>query len=320
MRVYEIRHLTRYRYRGPVRFGDHRMMLRPLESFDQRVLSFDLEISPTPRSIRFGHDVLGNTVGHAAFDLPGEDLTFHSKVVVERRAPLRPDRWEVDATLPAAYDPDDLPDLVRSMERRDADPDGAVDRFARRFLSPRGQTSIVGLLEDMTAAIHSEFRYATRLEGGAQAPAETLQRRVGSCRDFAVLMIDAARSLGLAAQFVSGYIYAPAVSHGPLTRVGGGHTHAWLRVYVPRCGWVEFDPTNGLVANPDLLRVAATRDPSQASPLSGVFHGAGTAFLGLEVEVDVTRLDHQETDLASGARAHLHLSDAPPPRRAGAAR
>jgi transglutaminase-like putative cysteine protease len=180
------------------------------------------------------------------------------------------------------------------MERRRPDPDGAVDRFARSFLAPRGQTSIMALLEDMTAAINAEFRYAARLEGGAQAPAETLERRTGSCRDFAVLMIDAARSLGLAAQFVSGYLYTPPVTRGSLTRLGGGHTHAWVRVYVPQWGWVEFDPTNGLIASPDLLRVAAARDPSQASPLSGVFQGAGAAFLGLDVEVCVDRLADAE--------------------------
>ena len=139
----------------------------------------------------------------------------------------------------------------------------------------------------MTRAIHTEFRYAKRLEGGAQPPLKTLHTGQGSCRDFAMLMIEAARSLGLASRFVSGYIYAPPRPEGAPRRVGGGHTHAWVRVYVPSCGWVEFDPTNGIIGAADLIRVAVVRDPSQAVPLSGSYSGAPQDYIGMDVEVDV---------------------------------
>jgi transglutaminase-like putative cysteine protease len=105
------------------------------------------------------------------------------------------------------------------------------------------------------------------------------------------LMMEAVRSLGLAAQFVSGYIYTPPRHAGPLTRLGGGHTHAWVRVFLPSCGWVEFDPTNGIVGNADLVRVAIARDPRQALPLCGSWSGEATDYLGMDVEVDVVSDD-----------------------------
>ena len=111
--------------------------------------------------------------------------------------------------------------------------------------------------------------------------------RSGTCRDYAVLMMDAARSLGLAARFVSGYVYSPYVSRESPGRIGGGHTHAWVRIFLPSCGWVEFDPTNGIVGNADLVRVAITRDPRQATPLHGTWAGEAGDFLDMDVTVDV---------------------------------
>jgi transglutaminase-like putative cysteine protease len=296
MAVLSIRHLTRYRYRSPVRFGDHRMMFRPLESFDQRVLSSALDISPTPAQLRYGHDVFGNCFGIAQFAGRASELTFDSRVTLEHTP--APAFCDVDgdvatygARLPVAYDADDLPDLSLSMERQHADADGRLERWARGFVRQQGKTSLQALLAQMTQAIYSDFRYAHRLHGHAQTPAETLASRTGSCRDFAVLMMEAARSLGLAAQFVSGYIHSPGRHLGAQTRVGGGHTHAWVRIYLPPCGWVEFDPTNGIVGNADLVRVAVARSPRQALPLWGSWHGDAGDFLGMDVEIDVLSED-----------------------------
>ena len=167
-----------------------------------------------------------------------------------------------------------------------ADPQGLVDAWARRFVRGGGKTSLQGLLSEMTQAIYADFKYNSRLEMGAQTPLETLELGSGSCRDYAVLMIEAVRSLGLAARFVSGYIYSPYAGANR-SRIGGGHTHAWVRVYLPACGWIEFDPTNGIVGNTDLVRVAISRDPRQATPLHGTWYGSPGDYLDMEVEVDV---------------------------------
>jgi len=125
-----------------------------------------------------------------------------------------------------------------------------------------------------------------REESGVQDPVKTLRVKSGSCRDFAVLMMEAVRTLGLAARFVTGYLYVPEGL--PAERVGGGATHAWLEVYLPGAGWIEFDPTNGIVGNHDLIRVAVARDPRQAVPISGTWTGFPSDHLGMTVEVEVT--------------------------------
>jgi transglutaminase-like putative cysteine protease len=292
MPILSIRHLTRYRYRKPVAFGEHRMMFRPLESYDQRVLSSSLTISPNPTRLHQVHDVFGNCVAIARFSGRAREIVFESRVSLDHRpqpafASLDGDIETYVEALPLTYAPEDLPDLLHSMQRQHPEAGGAVERWARSFVRHDGQTRLQTLLADMTQAIHGDFNYGKRLHGAPQAPAETLSLRGGTCRDFAVLMMDAVRSLGLAAQFVSGYLYCPPRQVGGLTRIGGGHTHAWLRVYLPACGWVEFDPTNGIVGNTDLVRVAIARDPRQALPLYGTWAGDTGAYLGMDVEVDV---------------------------------
>jgi transglutaminase-like putative cysteine protease len=292
MPVVSIRHLTAYRYRNPVALGEHRMMLRPLESYDQRILSASLAITPEPSSLRNVHDVFGNCVSIARFQGRTDRLAVESRMVLEHTPQPT---FEFDGEywgqrLPFSYAPEDLPDLARSMERQHPDPDGELEAWARRFVRRAGPTSLRTLLSDMTHAIHDGFTYGTRLSGAPQAPLETLSLRTGSCRDFAMLMIEAVRSLGLAARFVSGYVYSSSAkaTGGKGGRAGGGHTHAWVRVFLPSCGWVEFDPTNGIVGNADLVRVAIARDPRQAVPLHGTWAGLPADYLGMDVEVEVS--------------------------------
>jgi transglutaminase-like putative cysteine protease len=284
----QIIHRTTYRYRKPVAFGEHRLMMRPRESYDQHVISHDLRIDPGPNQMRHVHDVFGNCVTIATFEGRSDALSFESEVLLDHTpAPLATHCEDAigpwGPSLPFAYDAEDMPDLVRSVERGFPDPERAVEAWVRRFLKWNGPTYVLPLLSEMTRAIHTEFSYGRRLEAGVQTPAETLAKRTGTCRDYAVLMMEAARSLGLAAHFVSGYIYVPPV--GGSRHVGGGHTHAWAEVYLPSCGWIEFDPTNGLIGNRDLVRVAVVRDPKQATPLWGSWDGEAGDFVGMDVEV-----------------------------------
>ncbi|MET0272547.1 MAG: transglutaminase family protein [Phenylobacterium sp.] len=287
MPVVSIRHLTTYRYRNPVAFGEHRMMFRPLESFDQRLISAEVGITPDPALLRHIHDVGGACVGVARFQGRSEILSFESRVRVDHQPQVAFDLEGEEGAIgqpPFSYSADEVADLARSIARRHPDEDGAVAAWARRFLRPMGRTRLSALLSDMAQSIRQDFKYAVRLEGAPQSPAATLSLRRGSCRDFALLMIEAARSLGLAAQFVSGYVYSSSAKAG---RAGGGHTHAWVRVYLPACGWVDFDPTNGIVGNIDLIRVAVVNDPRQALPLHGTWAGLPSDYLGMDVTVQV---------------------------------
>ena len=296
MPVLSVRHLTRYRYRNPVAFGEHRMMFRPREGCDQRLVTSNLLIVPTPAHMRDVQDVFGNWVSLARFNGRASELSFESRLTLEHTplpafGDLQGDVGFLSGGRPFAYDEDDLPDLQRSIEPQHPDPKGELARWARRFVQAKGATNLQHLLADMTQAIYAGLKYGKRLEHGVQSPLTTLKTGSGTCRDFAVLMIEAVRTLGLAAQFVSGYIHSPSRKLGQPERTGGGHTHAWLRVYLPTCGWIEFDPTNGIVGNTDLISVAVVNDPRKASPLVGAWSGFPTDFLGMDVEVDVTSVE-----------------------------
>lgn len=295
MTVLRVRHVTTYRYRQPVSLGEHRMMLRPREGHDQRLISADLVISPAPVAQRWMLDVFGNHVAFVQFGARASELRFESEVVLDHRPSHAFDGHLADfpledyaATYPFTYGSEDMPDLMRLIERHGPDPHHEVDRWARRFLSRGGNTDTRALLLGINHAIWQGFTYVAREEKGLQEPTTTLRLGSGSCRDFAMLMMDAVRALGLAARFVSGYLHVPARGE---RRLGGGATHAWLQVFLPGAGWVEFDPTNGIVGNRDLVRVAVVREPTQAVPLSGTWTGAPGDYLAMNVAVSVSAVE-----------------------------
>ncbi len=286
MPVLGVHHVTTYRYRQPVAFGEHRMMFRPREGHDQRLIEATLKITPEPAELRWQHDVFGNSVGIARFAGRARELRFDSRILLDH-APVNALDYPIgqDAeTYPFAYDVEDLPDLARSIERQYPDPDHKVERWARSFVRRDGATGTRDLLSAMTHGVRQRFTYIARSERGVQEPLLTMRLGSGTCRDFAVFMIEALRALGLAARFVSGYIYSGARGG----RIGGGATHAWLRVYVPGAGWVELDPTNGIIGNRDLIRVAIARDHRQVLPLHGTWTGFPSDDLGMTVQVSVT--------------------------------
>jgi transglutaminase-like putative cysteine protease len=295
--VLSVRHLTRYRYARPVAFGEHRMMFRPRESFDQHVLDSVLTITPRPTSIRYVHDVFGNSIGIAHFDTRARELVFESINRLEHHPENSLDIPQAEFganAYPFTYAAVDDADLAPSRTPLFADPGGELGAWSRRFLEGLTACDAPHALAAMTLAIHDELTYEGRPSGPARSPLETLALGRGTCRDFAVLMMEAARTLGLAARFVSGYLYVPKREGQPMHK-GGGNTHAWVRVFLPGGGWAEFDPTNGLVGNRDLIRVAVARDPAQAVPLTGTFDGENDDYLGMDVEVDVVAEEPNET-------------------------
>ena len=299
MPVLTISHVTHYKYRQPVSFGEHRIMVRPRESYDQRLIEARLDIDPAPANVRWLHDVFGNSVAIARFEGRATSLRFASFVRLEH-APVAREHVAVESyarCYPFTYASEDMPDLLRSIERQHYDPYRVIDTWARRFVRNDGATDTVGMLSDMTATIKRDFTYVPRHEKGTQTPIETLTKRQGTCRDFAVLMIEAVRALGFAARFVSGYVYNPSRGEG---RVGGGNTHAWVRVFLPGSGWVEFDPTNGIIGNRGLVRVAVARDPQQAVPLSGTWAGMPSSSEGMKVSVEIHLEDALEIQTTAG--------------------
>lgn len=292
MKILTVHHATTYRYREKVRFGEHRLMIRPRDSHDLRLLRSQLTLSP-PATLRWLHDVFGNSVAIADFAEPAAELNIVSTLALERYAlerPVFPVATEA-ATYPFVYSPNDRTDLGRLLEQHYPDPKGVVAAWAQEFVAQKG-IDTVQLLAAINAAIKRDFAYATRDVEGTQPPIETLERRAGSCRDFAVLLIEAVRCLGFGARFVTGYLYDPAVEGGEESVQGAGATHAWAEIYLPGAGWIEYDPTNGLIAGENLIRVAVTRDAAQAVPVEGSFVGDAAAFIAMEVQVTVTSGSH----------------------------
>ena len=290
-----IRHVTTYRYRQPVAFGEHRMMLRPRDSHDQKVIEASLDISPEPSSLHFIEDAFGNHVAIARFDGSATELSFESIVSLEHSPADASDLALTEAarSFPVGYSAEEMPDLAHCIERHHADPDDEVGRWARQFLHASGSIGTLELLVRLCQGIHQGFLYRRREAKGIQQPLETLRLGHGSCRDFALLMIEAARSLGLAARFVSGYLAVPLAhdeepaGDGAVNRAHGA-THAWAQVYLPGAGWIDFDPTSGSVGKAALVTVAVVRDPDQALPLHGTFIGSASDPLGMDVHVSVT--------------------------------
>jgi transglutaminase-like putative cysteine protease len=309
MRLLTVRHVTIYDYSEPVRLGEHRMMFRPRESHDLRLVSTSLEIRPRPANLRWVHDVFDNSVAIATFSDTTAELRFDSTVTLEHLETALPD-YALEAGAenhPFRYPDDDRPDLIGALMRRY--PNHLVDRWATQFLTPSGPLGTMNLLHSMTLGIREQFDYVRRPQKGVQSPGETLRRGRGSCRDFALLMMEAVRSLGLAARFVSGYIFVPQVD--PDATIGGGATHAWLQVYLPGAGWIDFDPTNSIIGNRNLVRVAVAWDPRQVLPLWGSFIGSAASSSGMTVEVSVTEEDRESLRARNDRTARL---DQPTPR------
>jgi transglutaminase-like putative cysteine protease len=287
MPLLTIHHKTEYRYTHPVAFGEHRIMLRPRDGHDLRVLAGDLEITPEPMTLRWIHDVFGNSVAIATFDERARTLSVRSTATIDHN-PADPFALTADDPAyfyPFFYDSEEILDLREFITPQYGDPDGELTAWALNFLDGEGPTPTFNILSGMTHGIHKAFTYRKRHERGTQHPLDTLQTRSGTCRDYALFMIEALRRLGIAARFVSGYLFI----HGDREHgyVGGGSTHAWVQVYLPSAGWIEFDPTNGIVGSRDLIRVAVARDPRQAIPLHGTYLGSADAFVGMDVSINV---------------------------------
>ncbi|MGA0603043.1 transglutaminase family protein [Caulobacter sp. KR2-114] len=275
-----IRHETRYDYERPVRFGLHRLLVRPRDSHAIRIGAATLTLSP-PGETRWAYDALGNCVCWFSPQGEARRLTILSELEIERfPAPLAAlPIHDPKSASPVDYDLTDRAVLAPFMAPADEDVEGLMPWL-------RGQAGLVGgtaleFLLRLTWSIHEQFEYIARWEEGVQSPARTLATGSGTCRDFAWLMVEGLRRLGYAARFVTGYLHSP----GAAVR-GAGATHAWCEVFLPELGWTEFDPTNGLAESSSLIPVAVSRTPAEAAPISGaIFGDPGRCDLTVDVDV-----------------------------------
>lgn len=287
----EITHTTTYRYTKPVTFGTHRAMFLPRRGASTRLLSWSARTS-VPSKVHWVTDSRSNAVTVIEFNAPGSELTFTFKVrgiyfgIKGIEAfPLESRADEV----PVQYTPDEWTDLSGYLRPHTEDPDGSLAAWTKSFVAG-DQDGTIDVLHRMLETFRSGFSYRGRDAEGTQSPNETLRTKSGTCRDFAWLMIETLRRLGFASRFVSGYLYDAALDGGDVGMTGSGATHAWVQVFLPGAGWLDYDPTNCLSSGFDLIPVAIARHPGQAVPLAGSWFGDPADYLGMSINVAVHKI------------------------------
>jgi transglutaminase-like putative cysteine protease len=289
--IYDLEHITTYNYRNPVKFGEHRAIFLPGSGFVGRILNYALETN-IPSKVRWMMDTLSNNVAFIEFSEPAKELSVtyrlrgeHFGIKAIADFPLE----ERAIEIPVQYTPDEWTDLVGFMRPHTDDPDGRLAAWSKSFVAG-DRDDTLDVLQRMMEAIWNNLTYQSREVEGTQSPAETLRLGSGTCRDYAWLMIEALRRLGLACRFVSGYLYDSSLDGGDVGMTGSGATHAWLQVYLPGAGWRAYDPTNRITAGFDLIRVAIARHPGQVIPLSGSWFGNAGDYLSMDVQVKIRKL------------------------------
>lgn len=230
----------------------------------------------------------GNSVASADVASPCDQLRIKSTAVLELTAPVWPvfDIAASASSYPFLYSDNDWIDLGALARPQYADPGNRLSVWAEGFVMQR-PTDTLSLLKDVSNGVFAQTAYQSREVEGTQGPLDTLARGQGSCRDFAVLFAEAARTLGFGARLVSGYLLDPS-DH--LTGSSGtGSTHAWVEVFVPGAGWIAFDPTNRAVGSGHLIPVAVGRHIGQVAPVTGSFQGADTDLIEMIVQVDLVQ-------------------------------
>lgn len=283
MKRIRITHQTEYHYKEAVTFGPHRALMRPREGHDVHIDRGRIEIEPKA-SVRWLRDLHSNSVAIVTFAEPAKKLRIFSEVDVDLYDdnPIECLITSEARSYPFQYAANEQMGLV-SFRLPGFPYDGpALQNWLRDLYQPGQIIDTFELLTKLNTHIYRSLKYTHREEPGVQAPHETLALGGGSCRDYAVLMMEAARHWGFGAQFVTGYIQMAEGQHGA--------THAWTEIYIPGAGWQGFDPTNNKLAGNEHISVGVAPAPAEASPLSGYWNGPGDAFERMDVSVQVVPL------------------------------
>jgi transglutaminase-like putative cysteine protease len=277
---YSIRHCTRFRYSAAVSESLMEARMHPRTEETQRCLTFQLSVSPKARVTSY-RDYMGNTIHH--FDVPSHhtELMIVAESLVDslprtRTGQLGPEAWgELDALV---ADGDFWEMLAPSHFAQPSD----LLRDLSSALGVERRSDPLSLLLELNAAIYQWFDYAPKSTRVDSPIDDALKTRQGVCQDFAHIMLALSRELRIPCRYVSGYLYHGSTNHDRSTE---GATHAWVEAFLPRLGWLGFDPTNNLVASERHIRTAIGRDYADVPPTRGVFKGQAHSELAVSVRV-----------------------------------
>jgi transglutaminase-like putative cysteine protease len=283
MRI-RIHHSTVYEYSQPVQLHRHRLVLRPREGHELRVERMDLRLQPA-HQVTWARDVFGNSIALVDWLEPSDTLTIVSDVTIERlmpfparqlhepwRLPFPPQYNPLEAAITGVYQSPSFPEYV-----------APVQEWVARELTPDPHDAEATMLA-LCGLVFRTITYQRRAGAGVQNPARTLELGTGSCRDMGTLMMEAARLLGVAARFASGYLHCAA------SVAGHASTHAWAEIYLPTLGWRGFDPTTGAAVSLRHVTTGVSSHPRGVMPVSGTFVGDRADYRALDVTVKTTEL------------------------------
>jgi len=285
-----LNHLMHYRYDRPVMLGPQIVRLRPAPHCRTRILAYSLKIEPAEHFINWQQDPQANYLARVVFPKPTRELRVEVDLTAEM-AVVNPFDFFLE---PYAQH---IPFRYEATDERELGPfllTGPATPLFTQYLAgvPRERRATIDFLVDINRRVAGDVRYLIRLEHGVQPPEVTLEKRSGSCRDSAELLVQLLRHLGLAARFVSGYLIQLVADEKSLDGPSGPSRdftdlHAWCEVYLPGAGWIGLDPTSGLLTGEGHIPLACTPEPSAAAPLSGGVDPCETQF---EYAMSVARI------------------------------
>jgi len=283
-------HETTYRYKKAVRFGPHRLVLRPREGHDVQVKDMRLEISPQ-FELKWSRDVFGNSVATAYFLRPADQLTIRSEVLLQQTAPFPLQSARPATAVPFPVEFSALESAVAAAYLATTFPDDVarVKQWVGKEIDLGALSGAGDAVAAVARAIRKTIQYRRRDAKGVQTPGETLAESSGSCRDMATLMLEALRAIGLPARFASGYLDCAA------SEAGAASTHAWAEAYLPEIGWTGYDPTLGEATSGNHVVTGVSNHPRGVMPVSGTFFDQKDAYLGMTVTVKTERLAQRGT-------------------------
>ena len=307
-----VTHETRYEYAHAVEQAHHIAHMRPLSSDTQQLLSHTLRVQPEPTALTQSIDSYGQQRVYFELATPHAELVVTAESVVITHA-LPP---EMTGKLDRVTVPESLPweAVAEHMQYRAEQRFDAAREFAQASpLAPIHPTfakyaaaissksqPVYELSKALCQRIHKEFKYSPEATDASTPPIKAFELKKGVCQDFAQIMIAGLRSLGLAARYVSGYLLTQPPPGRPRL-IGADASHAWVSVYCPKSGWLDFDPTNNCLAGESHVKLAYGRDYGDVPPLRGVIRGGGEHTL--EVAVTVAPLDESAEPTATALSA-----------------
>jgi transglutaminase-like putative cysteine protease len=296
VRRYRVEHQTRYRYSAPVSLSHQQLHLTPRPVACQQVHSHEVWITPEPTLRHETSDTFGNPVTVLTLESAHEALEVVARSTIEVSAQVLPrgedtPPWETvreALTYHATWQPDAT--ILEAAQFLFESPHVRVKRDLRQYASgcfPPGRP-LVAAATALMEKIHTDFKFDAAATTVTTSVMSFFEKKRGVCQDFSHFMISCLRSLGLAARYVSGYLLTHPPPGKP-RRVGVDASHAWVSLFVPGFGWVDFDPTNNLLPSVEHIIISWGRDFLDVTPMRGVINGGGTQTLEVKVTVGPMR-------------------------------